>query len=185
MKKINLIAAVFALALFAGIFWFLSSHKAPGSSTGAPSEVQWPVVEAVPAPALGQTYTNKAYKFSVQMPAGFKASELANDAGGKTILLQDGSGQGIQIYVTPYPEDTHTLTADDVRSSIPDMHITDAQDVPVGTSYKGVAFRSDNEAFGSDSREVWFVFRSNLYQISTYSRFDPLLKAMFGTWKFE
>ncbi len=44
---------------------------------------------------------------------------------------------------------------------------------------------SDNPAFAGASREVWFVFNTNLYQISTYTEFDELLKGLFGTWQFN
>ena len=64
------------------------------------------------------------------------------------------------------------------------MKVIDDQILEIGNNYKGVAFRSDNAAFDGDSREVWFVFKGNLFQISTYARLDPLLKAMFATWKF-
>jgi hypothetical protein len=134
-------------------------------------------------PVLENHYTNDTYHFSVEMPAQFSAQE-EDDATSKTILLQDESGNGIQILVSPYDSSVKTLTADDIRASIPDLHIRDDQVLEIGDDYRGVAFKSDNEAFGGDSREVWFVFRGNLYQISTYARLDGLLKAMFATWKF-
>ncbi|HWO07475.1 MAG TPA: hypothetical protein VNM40_02730, partial [Candidatus Paceibacterota bacterium] len=104
--------------------------------------------------------------------------------GAKTILLQNSAGEGIQIYITPQPGAPNSLTAADVRASIPDMEVTNEQVVEIGTGNTGVAFISDNEAFGGASREVWFYFRGHLYQISTYAHLDPLLQAMFGTWKF-
>jgi hypothetical protein len=116
-----------------------------------------------------------------------------------TILLQDQKGDGIQILVTPY-DDVKVFTADMIRTAIPDMQISDVQTLEIGdpstssgqVSYKGVAFKSDNEAFGGDSREVWFVYpecnrgvcHPQLYQISTYARLDPLLKSLFATWEF-
>jgi hypothetical protein len=119
------------------------------------------------------------------MPEDFNAQELpfASDEA-HTIVLQNSKGEGIQILVTPHQGDAKTLTADDVRSSIPDMQVTEEQEVEIGADYKGVAFKSDNDAFEGASREVWFFFRGNLYQISTYAYLDPLLKSMFGTWKF-
>jgi len=64
------------------------------------------------------------------------------------------------------------------------MQVTGVQPVEIGDDYTGVAFRSDNPAFGGASREVWFVFHGNLYQISTYEHLDSLLQTMFSTWKF-
>jgi hypothetical protein len=138
----------------------------------------------------GGTYTNPAFGFSLTMPDGYKASEIPPDPStgsgqvATTILLQNKNGDGIQILVTPH-QDVKALTASMIQQDIPDMKITDAQEVDIGDSYTGVAFRSDNAAFGGDSREVWFIFHGNLYQISTYARLDPILKAIFATWKFE
>ena len=135
---------------------------------------------------LSNEYRNRDFGFSLQMPNGFRARELPSDAnGGRSIVLQNDSGEGIQIYVTPYPDDTKILSAADVRAAIPDMQVTDEQAVQIGANYTGVAFKSDNDAFSGDSREVWFVFHGNLYQISTYARLDSLLQAMFATWKFD
>ncbi len=171
-----------------------SSGLAPTTASPAPvalspeeqktmSETMAKVVE-VPAPALGPMYTNKKYGFSVQMPNDFKVQELpGDDATSQTVLLQNTKGDGVQILITKYP-DTAMLTGDDVRSNIPDMRVVQEQVVNIGPDYRGVAFMSDNDAFAGASREVWFVFHGNLYQISTYARLDPLLKSMFITWKF-
>ncbi len=138
-----------------------------------------------PAPPLGPLYRNRQYGFSLNMPEGFVAAELPFDGTGQATTLQDQQGNGIQIYITPDVGKARSISARDVSSQIPDMQVVNAQDVEIGDDYRGVAFMSDNEAFAGASREVWFVFRGNLYQISTYARLDPLLQAMFGTWKFE
>lgn len=148
------------------------------------------------APALGPTYINKRFSFSVQMPQGFRAQELPGtdaDGGGQIVTLQNAKGDGVQILITKYPEDLHELTGNDVRAAIPDMRVVQDQVVEIGDDYRGVAFMSDNEAFGGASREVWFVYpecsrgvcQPYLFQISTYARLDPLLKSMFSTWKFS
>lgn len=135
---------------------------------------------------LAHEYRNSEFGFSLQMPDGFHAQELPGDEnGGRTIVLQNDAGEGIQIYISAYPDDTKVLSASDVRASIPDMHVSDEQVVQIGANYTGVAFKSDNDAFGGESREVWFVFRGTLYQISTYARLDGLLQAMFASWKFN
>jgi hypothetical protein len=106
-----------------------------------------------------------------------------DDTGADTIILQNKKGEGIQIRISPF-EDIRILTGDMVRESIPDMNIEDVEEVAIGPEHTGIAFVSDNESFEGASREVWFVFRGNLYQISTYTRLDTLLKAMFATWRF-
>lgn len=133
---------------------------------------------------LSETYTNYVFRFSLMMPADFTSTEIPGDGGATTILLQNTTGDGIQIMVTPLGEDMQTLTPERITLEIPDLILRDVEQVSVGDAYTGVAFKSNNEAFDKDSREVWFPYKGNLYQISTYARLDPLLKSMFATWKF-
>jgi hypothetical protein len=49
----------------------------------------------------------------------------------------------------------------------------------------GLAFVSDNEAFGGRSREVWFVYDGYLYQISTYLGMDQLVQNVLASWTFR
>lgn len=154
----------------------LATAGLPLRSDGTPYEI----------PSFANTYKNDKYHFSLSVPQGFSTQEIPNDSTqGQTIVLQDEEGNGIQILITPSPEDIAHLTADRVHQDIPDMKVSDVQPVEVGANHSGIAFMSDNEAFAGASREVWFVFHGNLYQISTYARLDGLLQTMFGTWKFE
>ncbi len=166
-----------------GAWWYLN-HQGPVSPGGQGQQAPYVV------PALTKNYSNDTYGFSLKMPDTFAAQEIAGDPDGTpyTLVLQDQSGNGIQIAISPFDEDTgqgYTLTQDRILQDVPDLKITDPQIIEVGDNYKGLAFKSDNDAFGGASREVWFVFRGNLYQISTYERLDDLLKAIFGTWQFQ
>lgn len=136
-------------------------------------------------PSLTKPYTSSRYGFSLNIPEDFKVRE-SDMNGSYTIVFENTKSEGIQIVISPYDKKgVKVLTKDMIQSAIPDMQITDDQVLDVGSTYKGIAFKSDNDAFNGDSREVWFIFKDNLYQISTYSRFDGLLKAMFATWEFK
>lgn len=175
------IASALALVLVAGVVWYFFGSKVDVGAV-KPASISGSAYAGVP---LSADYRNSEYRFTLDMPEGFTAGELPPDeTGGSAIILQDAEGNGIQVYVTPNAGDATTLTADDIRSSIPDMLIEASEPVEIGNRYTGVAFLSDNEAFDGASREVWFYFRGNLYQISTYARLDGLLKAMFATWAF-
>lgn len=182
MKKLILIVGVL-VAVGGGAWWYFMHHASAPQS----AQSQLPPYAV---PGLTQDYSNPAYKFSLKMPADFTASDIPADPDGtpETIVLQDKNGNGIQIVVSPFDEDTngsYTLTQARILQDVPDMQITDPQPIQVGNNYTGLAFKSDNEAFGGASREVWFVFRGNLYQISTYERLDDLLKGIFQTWQFQ
>lgn len=179
---IPIFSALAVVAVGVGVWYFaFSGGHALGSV--APSELS-AGVPYTGAP-LTKSYAHKEFRFSLAMPEGFSAGELPIDgAGGKAVVLQNPQGEGIQIYIVPAEADTKVLTAEDIRREIPDMKVEAEEPVTIGPEYTGVAFLSDNEAFGGASREVWFYFRGNLYQISTYQRLDTLLKAIFATWKF-
>ena len=134
---------------------------------------------------------NQIHGFLFTTPDGYTVREAEN-----TILIENEEGKGVQILITPLDEDIPILTEERIRSDIPDMQITDVQTVEIGENRSGIAFKSDNEAFGCDvsepcpegsgaSREVWFVFNGMFYQISTYERLDALLKSIFATWEFK
>lgn len=173
--RMYVLVAVLLAAVFA-IWAFLVSGKSV-----QPAEIRGGEYTGAP---LQTNYENKTYSFSLRTPKGFSVQELPTDeTGADTVILQNEKGEGIQIRISPF-EDIRALTADMVRENIPDMQISETETVAIGPEYTGVAFISDNEAFGGSSREVWFVYQGNLYQISTYARLDTLLKAMFATWKF-
>lgn len=171
---------ILLLALACGGWYWYSSGGTTHNGTAAQ--------EPYAAPELAKSYRSDAYGFLLRMPEDFSAQEMPHtDDGGSTIVLQNEKGEGVQILISPFDEDegSFTLNEERIRADIPDMAITDAQPVEVGPQYTGLAFRSDNEAFSGASREVWFVFKGNLYQISTYERLDPLLRAIFSTWHFD
>lgn len=184
-----IVVAVLAIAVACGAIAYFVYQ--PHRQASAPSVQTAAAAQALPqidysTVDMTRSYSNSAYKFSLNMPETFTARELPpDDSGATTILLQNADDiDGVQIRVSPFSEDLHTLTADRIHQDVPDMKIIEPQPVDVGDNYTGLAFKSDNDAFGGASREVWFVFRSNLYQISTYDRLDPLLKKIFATWKF-
>ncbi len=181
-----IIGVLILIGIGAVVYYTVPSAKdaltLPALGGVKPSELSGTAPIAEP---LSGEYKNEKYAFSLKVPEGYTAQELQTEANGAdTVIIQNNKGEGIQILVTPYGEDLAVLTADMIQADIPDMKISNVEAVTVGPSNKGVAFLSDSAAFQGNSREVWFVFRGNLYQISTYARLDPLLKAMFATWKF-
>lgn len=169
MKKVLLTGiAVLVIAATAGLaYWMFNSSV----------EVER---EPFVVPPMGEQYTNETYGFSATLPQGFAAREMEG-----MVILENQTGEGIQIAITPTDEDIPSLSAERIQVDIPDMAVREPQIVEIGESRTGLAFKSDNEAFNGASREVWFVFRGNLYQISTYEYLDPLLQAIFQTWQFQ
>lgn len=176
VKKIALIAVI--LALIAGGFYYFSRR------TSKFSFGEGQAGSAATAVSGRETfYENADFMFSVTLPAGYSAREITNDDS-RTVLFENSKGDGVQIVVTPF-DDIRVVTEEMIKKDIPDIKMSDVQPVEIGTSNKGIAFISDNAEFGGSAREIWFVFKANLYQISTYSRLDPVLKSIFATWQFK
>ncbi len=186
----NLFIVLTVLVALAGGYWYLmrSSSISSVSTSITPITPLTPVSPATTpyvAPALTTPYTNGTYHFSLKLPDSFTAKEIPDAQGqGTSIVIQDSAGQGIQIAISPFEEDLHHLTAERIQQDVPDMTMTDVEPIQIGSDYSGVVFHSNNDAFGGDSREVWFVYQKNLYQVSTYARLDPLLRSIFSSWRF-
>ena len=176
-KKIlfTIITLVLLLCAAGGTYYIFHTTK-NSDATKALEE------ESYTVPPLTKKYTNTSHNFSLNMPEDFSARESTVD-GKDSIVFENTQGQGIQILISPY-DDINVLTVEMIQEAIPELTISDSQPVNIGASHTGVAFKSDNDAFGGSSREVWFVFKGKLYQISTYKKFDELLKSMVGTWSF-
>ena len=166
-----------------GLFNTASSTDGTNGTNGASNVAQ------VSYGSLIHTYQDPTYHFSINYPDGYTASNVDDSsAGGSTVLIQDDSTNddgGIQIFISPYTDPDTDVTPDFITQNAPDVAVNDPQEVDMSAGGgKGLAFESNNAAFGGASREVWFIYNGNLYQISTYLQYGNLLQTMIGTWKF-
>ena len=202
MKKLlslQIILIVLAvLAIILSTFYFIPRSALPALSRllrrqqAGPSGTEnlTPIAED----QYTQTYSDETYRFSFKYPEGFTVTvvPLAGKEGGETILVESparpssagGPDKKVGIQMLISPGSNVDITETMIQSDIPNMKVSDSQTVEIGPNRRGLAFMSDNPAFGGASREVWFMFNGNLYQISTYAEFDELLKGLFGTWIF-
>jgi hypothetical protein len=182
MKKI-IISILIVLALVIGIYYWQNRSK--GNLLTNPSIVASESDKEISQYQYTESYTHPINHFSFNYPKEFTVTSIPSDDI-ETILVQSTTTKvAVQITISPFQGEDVDITSDIIKTEIPDMKIDNVQDLLVGPSRKGLAFVSDNPAFGGKSREVWFVFKGNLYQISTYYEFDEFLKGVFATWKFE
>lgn len=150
--------------------------------------------------SLTEIYSNEKYNFSFKYPSGYKVTmfpDPQDDAADIILVQQDTvSGEsssgldssGFQLRVSPIDEDINFLSVERIKKDLPDFVIKDPQEVILGDEAragKGVAFKSDSQDFGGESREVWFIFNKNLYQIRTYLTYDNLVQAVLSSWEFR
>ncbi|HAT68844.1 MAG TPA: hypothetical protein DCS20_04505 [Candidatus Yonathbacteria bacterium] len=132
------------------------------------------------------TYTDTDYGFSFSAPQGYSASSFSDVEDTKTILLgSDTDRSSLQVFVSAFDEDI-VLTVERINQEMPDLVVLDPQKVSAGEA-EGVSFGSTN-ALDTESREVWFVYKGNLYQISApiNKQTSPeLFDAIIKTWKWN
>lgn len=137
------------------------------------------------APAI-PTYTDTDYGFSFAYPEGYAASAFSDLEDTKTILLGGSIAKsGAQVFVSLFDEDI-TLTVERIKEEMPDLSMFEPQNLSVD-GVTGVVFRSTN-ALDTESRELWFVYNGNLYQISvpvTTQTQPELFDAIIKTWKWS
>ena len=180
----NKFLIVFVIAIAIAGFWFWRQDN---------SGYSVPVLEQAPETRAGESiYRNDQYRFLITVPEGFEAREIGSEMGTTVVIegnkerARGNKAEGVQILISPLnlAEDIYELTLNHIKTDLPDISISDPEPVEIGSIHKGLAFISDNPAFGGRSREVWFIYNKTLYQISTYDYSDSLLTQIFGTWKF-
>lgn len=171
--------------VIAGAIGYFVANREPAApqepvGSGAAPEA----IAAISGYQYTEEYAHPSGEFSFMYPSDFVVTSIPSGEG-EAILVQNTETKiGAQILVTPFEGEDIDITEAVIRDSISDMDIREPQPVEIGEDRLGLAFLSDNESFGGSSREVWFVFRGNLYQISTYADLDPFLQGLFATWKF-
>lgn len=131
------------------------------------------------------TYLDPKGRFSFSYPEGFKVNAVPDPDGGEMLTLQNTTktGEGFQILIQEADEDI-LITPERIATDIPDIAVNDAQTFTLDGKAHGTIFTSDDPTFDGESREVWFAYKRNVYQVSTYLKYDNLVKEILGTWRF-
>lgn len=164
------------------------SDRVASSSDAQPTTSQSESVNANTALvdfANPETFEHPQRSFSFKYPGDLSVGQF-DERGGEMVVVQDSNRQvGFQIFISPTDENI-SMSKARIQDDLPDLEVRDPQPVQLGDNTgQGLAFYSDNDAFGGDSREVWFTYDEYLYQISTYASQDPLLKQVLSSWTFR
>ena len=136
-----------------------------------------------------ETYNDPGGRFSFKYPAGFSVTEIPAATSEAFAIVNAATHVGAQIVVTPWKGDDIDMTPAVVASEIPDLQVNDPRQVtvigatpttPTAPARRGLAFTSDSPAFAGRSYEIWFVYGSNLYQLSSYAELRPFVDDVFA-----
>jgi len=188
MKKLTLLASVCALLVaLGGVVWYLarSGHVSFLESKSVLPSATAPAAQQ-PVPPLTQTYKSDTFRLSFKYPEGYSVREVSGEGTVSILIENPKDGKGIQIQVSDYTDTDTSITVERLSVDVPDMVVEEPQPINLSAGGgTGLAFESDNPDFGGSSREAWFVVAGRLYQVSTYTQYDEVLKAVFSTWSFN
>ena len=175
-SKIKIVIVIFiALVLTGFAFFYFSKEK--GGGEGAPASFS--------EKSLTEVYEDPQGRFTFKHPENFTVSVYPDELGEMLVLQGKNANEGFQMRIQPIDEDLTVITAERIRQDLPDIVMTDTQDVFVGEGGKGVAFISNDPLFGGKSREVWFAHKQVFYQITACFSADSLVQAVLGSWTFK
>ncbi|HMA59578.1 MAG TPA: hypothetical protein VKN64_04725 [Halanaerobiales bacterium] len=140
-------------------------------------------LNSLPEELFTEKYEDEEFNFSFKYPKDFNIGKFKNGEDSKIILVQYPKKKiGVQIIITPLDEKTE-LTKELINERVPSYTVENPQPVEIDGKKRGLVFKSKNDNFG-ESREIWFIFRDILYQISSYQSLDPFIKTFFETFQF-
>ena len=145
----------------------------------------------------GKIYSDNDYSFSFKYPQDFSVGAFSDAENTKTILVQNAEKTaGIQIFISAFDEDI-ALTAERIKKDVPDIAMSDVKNISIGQEQRSdlsvpalrsdlvtaVSFNSNNST--GKSREVWFVYKSDLYQMSAPIAASGILDTIITIWHFN
>jgi hypothetical protein len=126
-------------------------------------------------------YSKKAFHFSLLYPDNLQVQEYKEQGGGFTVTFEDiEADQQFQVYVTPYSGGQ--ISEAQFKLDEPSGVRKNQTDVVVDGA-RGTMFFSNYPRM-DDTREVWFINRGFLYEVTTYKELDSWLAQIMQTWKF-
>jgi hypothetical protein len=127
-------------------------------------------------------YRNEFYRFQMFYPDDMEVQLVKEAAtGSATLIFQNKEyTEAFQIFVIPYGDTTFPEYR--FKSDLTSDVLTDKTHITVDGE-DATAFHSKDESMG-DTREVWFIGRGFLYEVTTYKPLDSWLAEIMKTWRF-
>ncbi|MBA3732857.1 hypothetical protein H0W91_00590 [Patescibacteria group bacterium] len=134
-------------------------------------------------PEQSLEYQSEKYHFKLNYPSNLKIKEYVETNGNHTVSFESLPGtneEGFEIYIVNYNE--NKVTTERFNLDEPSGIMGEPKNVLVD-GVKGSMYFGKNSVMG-DTREVWFINKGFLYEVTTYKVLDEWLQGIMQTWKF-
>jgi hypothetical protein len=175
MFKHLLTIVIVVAALVGGFFAFNTSKEKPAPLT--PPVATSTIRETPPG---WREYRNEQYLFSVLYPEGMKVAH-GQDGDALIVTFEDAAvATGFQIFVIPYSQPV--ISEERFRADVP-SGVREGEEKTYIDGAEAVQFFSTDMALG-ETREIWFIKKPYLYEVTTLRALDPWLQEIMETWQF-
>jgi hypothetical protein len=202
MKAFRIGFVLIALGFLAARLWYQSRpiigfSRASQVSAAAralppnPPPEKLPIVTSVPdAPSLAgprtppaglKEYRNEFYRFEMFYPDDLTPTVHDESGSAATITFQNADhSRSFQVFIVPYGDPK--ISKERFKTDLPSGIIDQPSNITVGGEPATEFYSTDSKV--GDTREVWFVGRGFLYEITTYKELSDLLQPIVDSWMF-
>ncbi len=185
MQKKSLILLFFTFTFLVGFFYFLFVSKRNNSKDLDIEKISTTTEEVLVSkrdvPKGFLEYRNEMYSFSLIYPEDLSVVERFQFGGAVTITYENIKGEkGFQIFIVPYNEPQVSLER--FRIDMPSLIQKDLVSIDVDGAV-GASFYGFDENLG-ETKEVWFINRGFLYEVTTLKPLESWLNEIIKTWEF-
>ncbi len=191
-NTILIIASLISIAIFGSVWYVFNKifsdqkQTVPSLPNISLSSTSTQQLNSTIAPYLTETYTNNRFSFAFNYPKEYTIEQTPETgAQSTTILVHDAQGNGFQIYIAYQSSLDPIITAQQIKHDIPRMVVLDPQEFQVAGANKGVTFISENVLDHSKQREVWFIQKGYLYQITATLGAQKVLEDILNSLRFK
>ena len=128
-------------------------------------------------------YENERYGFSYYHSPQSSITEYDEGGGAMTVVQENlEKVRGLQIFIVPYGETI--ITEERFKKDIPSGVRYNIEETQLGKpGISAVTFNSYDQLLG-ETRELWFIYKGHLYEITTFNGFGDWFAPIMQTWRF-
>lgn len=133
------------------------------------------------APAGYVEYRSEFYRFQFFHPDSLTIAEYPVPVSAMTLVFASPeTGETFQIFIVPHG--SANITDHRLKQDLPSGVMEEVEDIEIDGA-EGIAFISHDPAIGQ-TREVWFVARGFLYEVTAPLSLDNWLSEILRSWEF-
>lgn len=185
MKLLKIIILVASISLFGYAAYYFLSGLDDRSVSFLDEREKIPKAEPLKssrqAPDGMKEYRSDFYRFQFFYPDHLEVEEYPVPVSAVTLVFSSAkTGENFQLFIVPHgsPDITDHRIKQDLSSGI----MNEIEEIELSGA-KGISFVSHDPAIG-DTREVWFVARGFMYELTAPLALDAWLAEMMASWEF-